>query len=96
VRRPVDELKEKVGPLLSATSKFSGASLAGRIKSLSSITGMLGQAAGMATASGRDPIRRFKRRLGIDAKQRTAIEAEVESVVRAAIEEAQRPEEVQP
>jgi pyruvate dehydrogenase E1 component alpha subunit len=96
VRRPVAELKDKVGPLTAATASFSGSSVAGRIHSLASITGMLGKAAGMIASPGRDPLHRFRRRLDTEPAQRAALEAEVELEVQTAVEAASRPEEVRP
>jgi pyruvate dehydrogenase E1 component alpha subunit len=60
VRRPVAELRDKVGPLTRATFSVEGAGVSGRAASLAGITGMLARAAGMR---GRDPVQRLRDRL---------------------------------
>ncbi|MCP4897792.1 MAG: thiamine pyrophosphate-dependent dehydrogenase E1 component subunit alpha [bacterium] len=96
VRRPITELKDKVGPLLSASSSLSGSSVGERIHSLSSITGILGRAADMITCRGWDPIRRYLQRLDLDPAHRSSIEANVELEVQVAIDTATKSEKVQP
>jgi pyruvate dehydrogenase E1 component alpha subunit len=85
VRRPVTELRAKVGPLTRAASSPQGAGVAQRAASLGGITTMVARAAGMR---GRDPVRRHRARLEIDRGRLEALENEVESAVRAAVEEA--------
>jgi len=85
VRRPVAELKDRVGPLARSATSVAGAGLVGRAASLGGITTMLARAAGMR---GRDPVRRLRARLEVDQGRLEALESEVEGVVRAAVEAA--------
>jgi hypothetical protein len=85
VRHPVSELKDKVGPLAKAVTSTTGAGVTDRAASLAGITGMLGRAAVMR---GRDPVRRLRARLRVDAGGLEAAEREVEAAVRKAVEAA--------
>ena len=85
VRRPVAELKDKVGPLTGAAASARGAGIAQRAASLGGITTMLARAAGMR---GRDPVRRLRARLEDDHDRLEALERDVERAVRAAVETA--------
>jgi len=85
VRRPVDELKAKVGPLTRAVTSAKGAGIGARAASLAGITGMLARAAGMR---GRDPVSRLRAHLDVDSVQIAALENEVENAVQAAVESA--------
>jgi acetoin:2,6-dichlorophenolindophenol oxidoreductase subunit alpha len=85
VRHPVAELKDKVGPLAKAVTSSIGAGVTDRAASLAGITGMLGRAAAMR---GRDPVRRLRARLRVDAGGLEAVESEVEAAVRKAVEAA--------
>ncbi len=85
VRRPVSELKDKVGPLTRAVTGGAGAGVMGRAGSLAGITGMLARAAGMR---GRDPVRRLRDRLHDRAAEVATLEREVEEAVRTAVDAA--------
>jgi TPP-dependent pyruvate/acetoin dehydrogenase alpha subunit len=82
VRRPVAELKDKVGPLTKAVVSPKGAGIAGRAASMAGITGMIGRAAGMR---GRDPVTRQRARLRVDSSELENVEREIEDLVRGAI-----------
>ena len=86
VRRPVAELKHRIGPLLSATTSSSGGGVGERAASLSAITGMIARAAGMLASPGKDPVVRLRKRLGIDPAELERLEQEVEIEVRAAVQ----------
>ncbi|HOC42387.1 MAG TPA: thiamine pyrophosphate-dependent dehydrogenase E1 component subunit alpha [Thermoanaerobaculales bacterium] len=85
VRHPVDELKDKVGPLARAVTAAAGAGVADRVSSLTCITGMVGRA---AAERGRDPVERLRGRLRVAAGELEAIEREVEAAVKAAVRAA--------
>ena len=85
VRRPVGELKSRIGPLSRAVTSSRGAGAADRAASLPGITGMLARAVAMR---GRDPLARLRARLRVDAGELEAVEREVEAAVRAAVEAA--------
>jgi pyruvate dehydrogenase E1 component alpha subunit len=92
VRRPVGELKDKVGPLSRALVGSRGTGVGGRAASVAAITGMIGRAAVMR---GRDPVARQRNRLGIAAGELERLEAEVENAVSSAVAAAvESPEEV--
>ncbi len=85
VRQPVAELKDKLGPLLKSTTTGRGAGLGGRAASLGGITKMLSKAAAMR---GHDPIRRLRKRLEMDRGELEGLEQEIETRVRAAVDDA--------
>jgi len=85
VRRPVEELKARVGPLARAAVSSKGAGPGGRAASMAGIAGMLGRAAAMR---GRDPVRRLRDRLKVEPGALEALEHDVESAVRAAVSAA--------
>jgi pyruvate dehydrogenase E1 component alpha subunit len=85
VRRPVAELKDKVGPLTRSLAGAGGAGVGERAASVTGIAGMLKRAAGMR---GRDPVRRLRAKLGADRAELEALEREVEDAVRTAVEAA--------
>jgi pyruvate dehydrogenase E1 component alpha subunit len=86
VRKPVEELKSKVGPLMKAATS-GGASLGERAASLGSIANVLGRAGQMQKLGRRDPLQKQSKR--ISRSERSSAEAaigeEVASAVRAAI-----------
>ncbi len=82
VRRPVAELKDRIGPLGRATVAARGAGAARRMASLAGITGMLARAARMR---GRDPLARLRPHLSADAAALAALEQEIDDRVRAAV-----------
>ncbi len=85
VRKPVEELKDKVGPLTRAVTRTKGARIGKRTASLMGITGMIARAAGMR---GRDPVSRLRSRLSEHGSEVSKIEAQVEQEIRAAVESA--------
>ena len=85
VRRPVAELKDKVGPLTRSAASTRGAGLARRAASVGGITTMLAKAVGMR---GRDPVQKLCGRLDVERGRLEALEGEVENAVRAAVEAA--------
>lgn len=85
VRRPVHELKHRVGPLTRAVLSPRGAGFGGRIAGMAGITGMLGRA---ATMRGRDPVSRQRARLTVGAQELEQTEREIEHAVRAAVTDA--------
>jgi pyruvate dehydrogenase E1 component alpha subunit len=93
VRRPVSELKDKVGPLLSATTSMVGAGVGERASSLAAITGMLGRAAKMLTAPGWDPVARLRRKLGLAESELMELEQRVFDEVGSALEAARQADE---
>jgi pyruvate dehydrogenase E1 component alpha subunit len=87
VRRPLRELRDRIGPLARAAVGPSGAGVRGRTGSMAGITGMIARAAGMR---GRDPVSAQRRRLTVDIDRREleALEQEIERTVRDAVEAA--------
>ncbi|MFZ1864667.1 MAG: thiamine pyrophosphate-dependent dehydrogenase E1 component subunit alpha [Polyangiales bacterium] len=92
VRKPVDELRSKVGPLMKAATS-GGASVGSRAASLGSIVDMLGRAGRMRKLGRHDPLRRQAKRLSDAEQQRveTAIEEEVGAAVRTAMQSMEAP-----
>jgi TPP-dependent pyruvate/acetoin dehydrogenase alpha subunit len=86
VRKPVDELKSKVGPLVKAATSGAGASVGGRAASLGSIVNMLGRAGKMRKLGRHDPLHKQAKRLANEERQRVdeAIHEEVAAAVRTA------------
>ncbi len=93
VRRPVAELRSRVGPLTKAAVSPKGAGVGGRLAGLTDITGMIARAAGMR---GRDPVRRSRARLEVGTGELERVEAEVDRAVRAAVATALESLEVAP
>lgn len=87
-RRPLVELKPRLGPLVSATRSAEGASIAQRVASLGKITSMLGRTARTQLGPARDPIRRLRKRLAITSEALTKLEHEVELMVKGAVDKA--------
>jgi TPP-dependent pyruvate/acetoin dehydrogenase alpha subunit len=85
VRQPATELKDKLGPLVKSATRARGTSLGGRAASLGGIGKMLSSA---ATMRGRDPLRRLRKRLPIEASALGALEREVAEEVGAAVDKA--------
>jgi len=92
VRRPVDELKSKVGPLMSAATS-GGASVGSRAASLGSIVDMLRRAGKMRKLGRYDPLQRQAKRLSDAERQRveTAVEREVGAAVRSVTQSMEAP-----
>ena len=88
VRKPLAELKPRMGPLASATVSAEGSTIAQRISSLGRITGMLGRTARMQLGSARDPVMRLRKRLTITSEALTELEQEVDLMVARAVEKA--------
>lgn len=85
VRRPLRELKHKVGPLIRSTLGSGGAGAAGRATGLATVGSMIGRAVGM---QGRDPVRRQRAGLEIPTQEIERLESEVEAEVHEAVTEA--------
>ena len=92
VRRPVDELKSKMGPLVKAATS-GGASVGSRAASLGSIVDMLRRAGQMRKLGRHDPLQRQAKRLSDAERQRveTAVEEEVAAAVRTAMQSTEAP-----
>ena len=90
-RRPVAELRPRVGPLVSAATSAGGAPAAERAASLGRITRMLGLAVRTQIGHAHDPVRRLRGRLAISSDALATLEREVELAVGAAVERATRP-----
>ena len=88
VRRPVDELKTKVGPLVKAATSGSGATIGSRAASLGSILDMLGRADKMRRLGRRDPLHKQSKRLPAEERRRIddAVREEVAAAVQTAIQ----------
>ena len=85
VRKPVGELKDKVGPLAKAALGRGGASVAGRAASLGSIANILGRAGKMQLGR-KDPVTRYAGR--IPKTDRDAVDAAITQEVAAAVRTA--------
>jgi pyruvate dehydrogenase E1 component alpha subunit len=85
VRQPVAELKDKLGPLLRSTTSGSASGPGGRAASLGGIAKMVSNA---ATMRGHDPIRRLRKRLGMDRAELESLEQGIEERVMAAVDTA--------
>ena len=90
-RKPVTELKDKIGPLMKA-ALGSGSSLGQRAASLSSITSMLGKAARIQFSRKEDPVANLRKRLHLSAEELSDLEEEVEAEVSYASEAVASPE----
>jgi pyruvate dehydrogenase E1 component alpha subunit len=88
VRKPVDELKDKVGPLMKAATSGGGASVGSRAASLGSIMDMLGRAGRMRKLGRHDPLHKQAKRLPNEEKKRVddAIGEEVAAAVRTTMQ----------
>jgi len=89
VRKPIRELKSRVGPLMKAATT-SGASLSTRASSLSSIVGMLGRAQKTRSTATTDPVARQRERLSISSSEREELERAVDEEIAAAAASAMR------
>jgi pyruvate dehydrogenase E1 component alpha subunit len=91
VRRPGDELRDRVGPLLRA-STATGTGVTQRAASLGEIAKILGRAARMGGGRS-DPLPRLRRRLQAPeqdvARLEEKVNAEVATAVRDALAEAE-------
>jgi len=87
-RRPVAELKQRVGPLAAAATSSAGASLSARVANLARIASSLGRAAWTELGPARDPVARLRKRLSLPAAELDALEQAVEAEVAAALERA--------
>ena len=90
-RRPAGEMKDKIGPLMSAATS-SGASMGTRAASLSLIASALGKAARSQFGQKSDPLARIRRRLDLPRADLRALEENVEAEVAQAVEAAASPE----
>lgn len=91
-RKPLAELRPRIGPLASAATASEGASIGERVAGLGEIASILGRVARTQLGSGRDPVARLRNRLGIPSDALAKLESEVEALVATAMEEALRPE----
>jgi TPP-dependent pyruvate/acetoin dehydrogenase alpha subunit len=89
-RRPVAELKPRIGPLASAATRAQGAPAAQRAASLGKITAMLGRTVQTQLGPSRDPLQRFRQRLHLSSEALADLEQAVEQVVMATVEQALR------
>jgi pyruvate dehydrogenase E1 component alpha subunit len=89
VRKPVQELKTKVGPLMRAATT-GGSSLSERAASLGSIVGMLGRAQKMQKQATSDPVDRQRQRLSISDGECVELERAVDDEVQTAVAAAMR------
>jgi hypothetical protein len=87
VRKPVRELKHKVGPLMKAATT-GGSSLSERAASLGSIAGILGRTQKTQRKAVADPVERQRQRLSISDAERDEIERAVDAEVQAAVSSA--------
>lgn len=87
-RRPLAELKPRIGPLISATTSSEGASIAQRIASLGKITAMLGRTARTQLGPAHDPVLQLRKRLAITSDALAELEHQVELIVKGAVEKA--------
>jgi TPP-dependent pyruvate/acetoin dehydrogenase alpha subunit len=87
VRKPVRELKSKVGPLIKAAAS-GGSTLSEKAASLGSIVGILGSAQKTQGRAAADPVERQRQRLSISDTERAALEGAVEAEVQAAVSSA--------
>jgi pyruvate dehydrogenase E1 component alpha subunit len=89
VRKPVQELKRKVGPLMKAATT-GGSSISERAASLGSIVGMLGRAQKTQKQATGDPVDRQRQRLSISNAERDELERAVDDEVQTAVAAAMR------
>jgi len=87
VRKPVRELKHKVGPLIRAATT-GGSTLSERAASLGSIAGILGRTQKTQRKAAADPVERQRQRLSISDAERNEIERAVDAEVQAAVSSA--------
>lgn len=86
-RRPVDQMRELAGPLLSSFSATKGASLDERIASIGTIGYLIGRIATEQHWNRRDPIDQIQRKLRKADKVRlNEIEKEVGQEIQQAVE----------
>jgi acetoin:2,6-dichlorophenolindophenol oxidoreductase subunit alpha len=89
-RRPLAELKPRVGPLVSAATSTESASMVKRAASLGRIASILGRVARTQFGYGQDPVLRLRRRLTIASGALETLENEVEQLVKNAVGKALR------
>ncbi len=89
-RRPLAELKSRVGPLASATTSAVGASVTQRALSFGKIVSMLGRTARTQIGSSHDPVRRLRKRLTLPSDTLRELEQEVDLMVKQAVAKALR------
>ena len=89
-RRPLAELKSRVGPLTSAAFSTDGASITQRAASLGKIVSMIGRTARTQLGPVHDPVSQLRKRLTITTDALAELEHEVEQMVKGAVENALR------
>ena len=87
-RKPVAELKPRIGPLASATTSAGGASITQRVASLGRITTMIGRTVRKQLGPTHDPVLRLRKRLVITSDTLERIEQDIERTVEGAVEAA--------
>jgi len=87
-RRPLAQLKPRIGPLASATTSVEGASIAQRIAGLGKIMSMLGHTMRKQLGPVHDPVLRLRKRLKITSCALAEVENEVDLIVKSAVEKA--------
>lgn len=87
-RRPLAELKPRIGPLASATTSAQGSSVSQRAVSLGRLSSVFRRIIGSQLGSAKDPVLRLRKRLSIPSAELATLENEVELEVRGATEEA--------
>lgn len=87
-RRPVAEMRPRIGRLLSAAIHGEGAPISARMASLRKIAAMLWDVARTQLDHARDPVSRLRKGLRIGSAELEKLEAEVERAVQAAVDEA--------
>lgn len=90
-RRPLAELRPRIGPLASATTSSRGSSLSQRAASLGRLVSMFRKVAGSQLGTARDPVSQLRKRLTIPSSELTLLEQEVEQRVAGAVEAALQP-----
>jgi TPP-dependent pyruvate/acetoin dehydrogenase alpha subunit len=90
-RRPLAELKPRLGSLVSAATASQGASIGQRVAGLGDVVSVLGRVARTELGSPHDPVARLRKRLAIASDALARLESEVELAVRGAVEAALRP-----
>lgn len=91
VRRPVHEMRPRLGPLVLSILKPSGASLMQRRASLGKVTSTLLKALAMRSGSAYDPLRLLKQRLEDSKEALEALQQDIEKLVNEALKEALQP-----
>lgn len=87
-RRPVAELRPRIGPLASAATSGQGSSIAQRAASFGRLASMFRRVARSQLGTARDPVLQLRKRLAIPSATLESLEQEVNRLVSGAVEEA--------